>query len=97
VISGDPNEEEEGRQVLKVIRVIRHPDYSMFEHFNDIALLQVEDKVEITEYVRPACLGVPPAANENAIVTGWGKADFGLYPILLTTRFTSPNQGNNGS
>ncbi|KAK2578908.1 hypothetical protein KPH14_011122 [Odynerus spinipes] len=64
-------------QKLKIKRVIPHPDYSLgIAHDNDVALCQLEKRVQFHEHLRPVCL---PNAKTNlapatlCTVIGWGK------------------------
>ncbi|XP_032685944.1 uncharacterized protein LOC116851037 isoform X2 [Odontomachus brunneus] len=64
-------------QKLKVKRVVPHPNYNMgVAHDNDVALFQLEKRVQFHEHLRPVCL--PTAATNLApgtlcTVIGWGK------------------------
>ncbi|KAF6213201.1 hypothetical protein GE061_010917 [Apolygus lucorum] len=57
-----------------VSKVIKHAGYSTVTLDNDIALLKLDEDVEIEDEFMPACL--PPLkksfAGETGIVTGWG-------------------------
>ncbi|XP_014215332.1 granzyme F-like isoform X2 [Copidosoma floridanum] len=75
-------ESKKGEQNLRVKKVILHPSYdSKHPRFspNDIALLQLENPVKVTDSVRPIKL---PAFNETEIsgeiytVTGWGLNNY---------------------
>ncbi|XP_076684868.1 uncharacterized protein LOC143377485 [Andrena cerasifolii] len=64
-------------QKLKVKRVVPHPSYNLdVAHDNDVALFQLEKRVQFHEHLRPVCL---PTANTHLIpgtlctVIGWGK------------------------
>ncbi|XP_011702665.1 PREDICTED: atrial natriuretic peptide-converting enzyme isoform X2 [Wasmannia auropunctata] len=64
-------------QKLKVKRVIPHPYYNVVAaHDNDVALFQLEKRVQYHEHLRPVCL---PTADTNltpdtkCTVIGWGK------------------------
>ncbi|KYN04551.1 Atrial natriuretic peptide-converting enzyme, partial [Cyphomyrmex costatus] len=64
-------------QKLKVKRVIPHPYYNLgVAHDNDVALFQLEKRVQYHEHLRPVCL---PTADTNltpdtkCTVIGWGK------------------------
>ncbi|KAG6796821.1 hypothetical protein HZU73_07807 [Apis mellifera caucasica] len=64
-------------QKLKVKRVVPHPEYNLgFAQDNDVALFQLEKRVQFHEHLRPVCL---PTANTQLIpgtlctVIGWGK------------------------
>ncbi|XP_031634649.1 serine protease Hayan-like, partial [Contarinia nasturtii] len=56
-----------------------HPDYNATTMWNDIALLQVIDKIIFNDLVSPACLhsnlGDLPS-NVPLTVTGWGTTDW---------------------
>ncbi|CAH1374591.1 serine protease snake-like isoform X2 [Tenebrio molitor] len=56
---------------------IPHPDYKAPSKANDIALIKMNNPVEFTPYVRPACLNskklVPGA---KALATGFGKLSY---------------------
>ncbi|XP_008211465.1 atrial natriuretic peptide-converting enzyme isoform X2 [Nasonia vitripennis] len=64
---------------LKVKRVVPHPNYNLgVAHDNDVALFQLERRVEFHEHLRPVCL--PPANIDLApgtvcTVIGWGKKE----------------------
>ncbi|XP_043259003.1 uncharacterized protein LOC122401117 [Colletes gigas] len=64
-------------QKLKVKKVIPHPSYNLdVVHDNDVALFQLEKRVQFHEHLRPVCL---PTVNMHLIpgtlctVIGWGK------------------------
>ncbi|KPI99613.1 Serine protease snake [Papilio xuthus] len=63
--------------VMKISTVIRHPRYKLPKAYYDIALIKMSDAVTFSEFIRPACLGVPPTPNESFIATGWGRTEFG--------------------
>lgn len=59
-----------------VVRRIPHPDYINGQYYNDIALLQLAQRVTFTEYVTPICLysaesliQLPPTLT----AIGWGR------------------------
>ncbi|KAK9306878.1 hypothetical protein QLX08_002524 [Tetragonisca angustula] len=64
-------------QKLKVKRVMPHPEYNVgVAHDNDVALFQLEKRVQFHEHLRPVCL---PTADTDltpgtlCTVIGWGK------------------------
>ncbi|KAJ8670591.1 hypothetical protein QAD02_001850 [Eretmocerus hayati] len=64
---------------MKVKRVVPHPNYNfIIAHDNDVALFQLEHRVEFHEHLRPVCL---PSANIElapgtvCTVIGWGKKE----------------------
>lgn len=60
-----------------VFRTYVHPEYSPGISYHDIALLELEETVEFTPYIKPACL--PRSTNElqqKLVATGFGLLDF---------------------
>ncbi|XP_022919852.2 phenoloxidase-activating factor 3-like [Onthophagus taurus] len=56
-----------------------HPDWFTFERpfYNDIALIELERKVEYNEFIRPICLNQIYEKSPNPlVVVGWGKTEF---------------------
>ncbi|XP_031636079.1 serine protease persephone-like, partial [Contarinia nasturtii] len=56
--------------------IIRHPNYSMRTYKNDIALLQLRNRILFNDNIRPACLYTDMGDIDNRtklIVTGWGN------------------------
>ncbi|XP_055589900.1 uncharacterized protein LOC129742080 [Uranotaenia lowii] len=67
---------------IDVIRVIRHPRYSQRTKTNDIALLRLKRRVDLSNSVRPICLPKSPSElailkPEFWIVSGWGQTKEG--------------------
>ncbi|XP_062955588.1 tryptase beta-2-like [Cynocephalus volans] len=67
-----------GDELLPISRVIPHPDYYMAQDGADIALLELEDPVNISSHIQTVAL--PPAsqtfpAGMRCWVTGWGDVD----------------------
>nr|XP_045606116.1 uncharacterized protein LOC123763169 [Procambarus clarkii] len=66
--------------LIPVQEVILHPKYtsSAVTHF-DIALVKLSHPIEFSERVLPVCLssGKNKYSNEQAIVSGWGRNQFG--------------------
>ncbi|XP_072043234.1 transmembrane protease serine 12-like [Amphiura filiformis] len=63
------------RQEMSFRRAVSHPDYIEFIQ-NDIAILELESPVTITDYVRPVCLsGLKNEleAYDNCWIAGWGE------------------------
>ncbi|XP_021553952.1 tryptase-like [Neomonachus schauinslandi] len=67
-------------RLLPVNRIIMHPDYYIIQNGADIALLELEDPVNISPHVQPVTL---PSASETfptgtpCWVTGWGDVNSG--------------------
>lgn len=54
-------------------QVLRHPSYKASLKYNDIALLKLNQRVYMNDFVRPACLWQSFYLNyTSAIATGWG-------------------------
>lgn len=63
-------------QDFKVERVFRHPQYTPPSRYHDIALIQLNQTVRYTAYVKPACLHSDFELPSDLLATGWGKTDF---------------------
>ncbi|KAF2897279.1 hypothetical protein ILUMI_08895 [Ignelater luminosus] len=59
-------------QDFEIINWYRHPDYKPPSRYNDIALLELNDTIAFTKYVRPACLNTELETNSNVEAIGWG-------------------------
>merc|ERR1712123_456548 len=62
----------------KVKRIIRFPTYDNNLIDGDMALLQLADKVPISDYIRPACLPEDPEEMfdfSEGLITGWGYTE----------------------
>ena len=59
--------------VYGVSEIIGHSGYRQRTFNNDIALLKLNDTVNFTEFLYPACLPTSPPEAEKAIVTGYGR------------------------
>jgi len=77
-----------------VSQIIRHPSYNEDTSDNDIALLQLSETVDFTDYIRPVCLAAEGSVfsdGQNSWVTGWGNTGFGGEDQLLTFVFFYPD------
>lgn len=69
-----------------VQKKIVHPKYNFFTYEYDLALVQLDKKLEFAPHILPICL---PASDdlligENATVTGWGRlSEGGILPSIL--------------
>ncbi|XP_034477214.1 serine protease grass-like [Drosophila innubila] len=67
---------------IDVERVFMHEDYKILFGYNDIALVQLSRKVEFTEHIRPICLPLNAALQQQVeslqsmLLTGWGYDQF---------------------
>ncbi|KAM9852916.1 mannan-binding lectin serine protease 1 [Aulostomus maculatus] len=63
-----------------VEQIFLHPDFRPNNYNNDIALVRLRDRVELSEVIRPVCLPPPhrqdealtPLPNSLGVVAGWG-------------------------
>ncbi|GAA6105664.1 ST14 transmembrane serine protease matriptase b [Tachysurus ichikawai] len=59
-----------------VKQIICHPEYNPLQHNNDIALMELDSPVTLSQYIWPICL---PSATQvlptgqSVWITGWGK------------------------
>ena len=62
-------------QTIPVITSIPHEQYRPPYVYNDIGLLELSRKIEVTQYARPACLFTEPHVLPfiELIATGWGR------------------------
>ncbi|XP_053692147.1 uncharacterized protein LOC128740611 [Sabethes cyaneus] len=71
------DEDDQFAQQLKIVQVIRHPDYKFSLSYNDIALLRLEKNVRLHETVSPACLWIDSEVRFSALeATGWGDTGY---------------------
>ena len=64
------------KRVIPVSRVVVHPSYSATGTHNDIALVHLQQEVEWSDFVQPACLPTPGPdtfTGMQATVAGWGN------------------------
>lgn len=59
---------------IYVKRVISHPEFNTDNLANDIALLELEEPLNLTERIAPACLDNEKARKNygNVVITGYG-------------------------
>lgn len=71
------DDEENKMQQFEVDSIIQHPDYT--PRYNDIALIKIKTRVNVTQYVIPACLwsthDIPSKMNLEAC--GFGQIEYG--------------------
>uniref|UniRef100_A0A673I086 C3/C5 convertase n=1 Tax=Sinocyclocheilus rhinocerous TaxID=307959 RepID=A0A673I086_9TELE len=85
------NQGETSKSTLKrVKRIISHPQYDHLSDDNDIALMELDSPVTLSQNIWPVCL--PEAthdfpAGKSVWITGWGKQreKSGKYNITYTT------------
>ncbi|CAH2062117.1 unnamed protein product, partial [Iphiclides podalirius] len=64
-------------QVYRIRRIIKHPGYRSPSKYNDIALLETENDMRLSEDAVPACLHIDTRVDdERAIATGWGATAY---------------------
>ncbi len=64
-------------QIVRVQRIIFHPQYQAKTLESDIALLYLENDIKYDDtHILPICLDdqySEPTANDNCVTTGWSK------------------------
>lgn len=71
---------------VKVAEVFLHPNYSKKSLYNNIALVELDQSIDFTESIRPACLPsmhTPDVSDESVSMTGW---PFKLYSVPRSLR-----------
>ncbi|RWS25653.1 Clotting factor B-like protein, partial [Leptotrombidium deliense] len=65
--------------IYKVNSVAIHPSFNPAFHYNDIAIVRIEESIQFTDKVRPICLPFHRKIHSNSavIVTGYGSTEFG--------------------
>ena len=62
---------------IKIAKIVVHPEYKNVSNYHDIGLVKLEKPIEMSSYVRPACLNthfdIPVG---KAVATGWGLTDY---------------------
>lgn len=92
------DDDETDTQEIEIDSIIKHPDYK--PRYNDIALIKLKNRVNVTKFVTPACLWptfeIPPKTNLEAC--GFGQTEYGgdiasvLNKVALTNLETSTCQ-----
>lgn len=63
-----------------VSRTLTHPEYQTNIQYHDVALVELAQPLQFSQYARPACLNsrtnIP---DQRAITTGWGLTEFAGY------------------
>lgn len=69
---------------VNIQRIITHPLYKAPSKYNDIALFELEEEVEFTTFISPACLFTQTgefSKTQKGTVTGWGVIEAGNLNI----------------
>ncbi|XP_003227623.1 cationic trypsin-3 [Anolis carolinensis] len=77
---------EGGEQFVDSEKVIRHPQYNSWLLDNDIMLIKLKDRAELSTRIAPIALGKGCAATgTSCLISGWGNtlSDGVNYPDLL--------------
>ena len=59
-----------------VQEIFTHDSYETVQHTYDMALLKIDGKIALTDYIRPVCLPKPWEAfysSDECYTTGWGR------------------------
>jgi secreted trypsin-like serine protease len=72
-------------RAIRSKRVIMHPKFNRFTFDNDIALIELDDRVKFDDYVQPICLpdkGDQFVPGTIASVSGWGYTSYRKFKFL---------------
>ncbi|KAJ2937813.1 hypothetical protein O0L34_g18595 [Tuta absoluta] len=72
----------EGEVILRVNQITLHPNFSLQNTQNDLAVVQLEETAVLSELIQPACL-VEDEDSDDAVATAWGES---LSLIKLTEK-----------
>ncbi|GFU85227.1 limulus clotting factor C [Trichonephila clavipes] len=81
--------DDEFVQIKQVKQIIVHDEYDFTHYDSDIALIQLENAVELTTRVQPVCLPTDITTRENirdnqkGIVIGWGLTENATFSETL--------------
>lgn len=82
------DEEPKPFQIVRVQKIVFHPQFQPNTLQNDIALLYLENDIKYDTHVGPICLDEAESAtspNDACVTTGWGKEVLkGKNRVLLT-------------
>ncbi|KPJ17585.1 Serine protease snake [Papilio machaon] len=75
---GTSNKKDLRNGILRyIVQWIRHKMYTVGSHYHDIALVELDFRVPISKFIRPACLPVegivPDKIPTQMTVAGWGR------------------------
>lgn len=61
-------------QIVKVVAILRHPDYKPGSFQNDLAVLVLQEKLRPAKNIGTICLPQPnQIPTQDCVATGWGK------------------------
>ncbi|XP_055642564.1 ovochymase-2-like isoform X2 [Toxorhynchites rutilus septentrionalis] len=66
-------EHDKDAQQLNITAILKHPQYSPKEKYHDIALLELEQNVTLSDYVVPACLWIDEEMRFKILEAGYIK------------------------
>ncbi|XP_017890446.1 serine protease snake-like isoform X2 [Ceratina calcarata] len=68
-------------QDIRIMELIKHPEYKRPSEYHDIAILRLERSATFNDWVRPTCLpySLPPTGKAAPTPTamGWGQVEWG--------------------
>lgn len=70
------DEEPKPFQIVRVQRVVFHPQFKPQTLENDIALLYLENDIKYDSHIGPICLDEAESilsSSDDCVTTGWGK------------------------
>ncbi|CAH0730367.1 unnamed protein product, partial [Brenthis ino] len=80
------NQTKTPTNMYTVKRIYRHPRYRSPYHYHDIALLEMNEVMQLDRYALPACLHDGSRIDDSVVIaTGWGTTEIRKhsYPLYL--------------
>lgn len=81
-------------QVRNISRILYFKDYNDYDIYNDIALLRLNESVELNNYVNIACMPISPDVRQfytnGGVATGWGFDEKGRIASRLKQTLVKP-------
>lgn len=61
---------------FEIVERYIHPRYRSPSRYNDIALLKLNQSVQRSEFIQPACISMELNTSQTVEAIGWGKTSF---------------------
>uniref|UniRef100_A0A182PJK4 Peptidase S1 domain-containing protein n=1 Tax=Anopheles epiroticus TaxID=199890 RepID=A0A182PJK4_9DIPT len=89
------DEDDTYAQQIKIVNIMRHPEYSFRLRYYDIALMKLEHDITVHETVAPACLWLDDEVRFKELESaGWGQTGFGEAPTPILLKITLKPMSN---
>lgn len=67
-------QDDENAQQLQIRRFLLHPSFTQTLDYDDIAMIETDEKIIFNNFVVPSCIGgLDDSVNSDSTVSGYGK------------------------